>query len=106
MKHFATTLAAGLLLALIGCDKDIQSPGDLESATDEPALAAAAAAGLSFYQVSAGGDQTCGVTTEQKAYCWGGAGRSGDGTLAEHHRPAAVAGNLRFLQVSSGTTHA
>ena len=31
----------------------------------------ASLAGLLFRQVSAGGDHSCGVTTDDRAYCWG-----------------------------------
>jgi hypothetical protein len=40
---------------------------------------AAVAGGLQFGGVSPGGDHTCGVTTDKRAYCWGGL--LGDGTL-------------------------
>jgi alpha-tubulin suppressor-like RCC1 family protein len=105
MTRFANTIAAGLLLTILGCGEETQAPRDLESAPGiEPALATAAAA-LSFEQVSAGGAQTCGVTTDQKAYCWGYAGLVGDGSRVERHRPAAVAGARRWLLVSSGQGH-
>jgi alpha-tubulin suppressor-like RCC1 family protein len=107
MKPLAT-VAAGLLLAMLGCVQDNQSPGDPESPDgSEPALAAAATAALSFYQVSANFGHTCGLTTDNRAYCWGSGawGQIGDGTTVERHQPAAVAGGLRFSQVSAGWSH-
>jgi alpha-tubulin suppressor-like RCC1 family protein len=68
----------------------------------------AVAGGLRFRQVSAGENfHTCGVTTANVAYCWGRnfSGLLGDGTTANHPTPVAVAGGLRFRQVSAGSVH-
>jgi alpha-tubulin suppressor-like RCC1 family protein len=51
--------------------------------------------GLRFRQISAGFYHTCGVTTTNRAYCWG------NGTL----KPMAVAGGHSFRQVSAGESH-
>jgi alpha-tubulin suppressor-like RCC1 family protein len=67
-----------------------------------PALVAG---GLSFRQISAGYYHTCGVTTDNRAYCWGEGGYLGDGTLMRRLRPVPVAGGLSFRQVSAGTQH-
>jgi alpha-tubulin suppressor-like RCC1 family protein len=66
------------------------------------------AGGLTFRQVVAGGGHTCGVTTDDKAYCWGYGlyGQIGDGkTVEERHWPRAVAGGLSFRQIAAGGTH-
>jgi alpha-tubulin suppressor-like RCC1 family protein len=71
---------------------------------------------LSFRQVSAGLDHACGVTTENRAYCWGYAqwGQLGNGeqdgpdecnTHPCSSRPLAVAGGLSFRYVSAGWQH-
>jgi alpha-tubulin suppressor-like RCC1 family protein len=58
--------------------------------------------GLHFRQLSAGGDHTCGITTDFRAYCWGeNSGALGDITTS----PVAVAGGLHFRQVSAGDIH-
>ena len=52
--------------------------------------------GLRFRQISAGSYHTCGVTTGNRAYCWG---------LINHIavlKPVAVPGGLLFRQVSAG----
>ena len=56
--------------------------------------------------VSAGDSHTCGVTTDNRAWCWGSNfdGQLGDGTETDHIRPALVAGGLRFRTVSVGST--
>ena len=54
--------------------------------------------GLKFRQVSAGWGHTCGVTTDDRAYCWGS---TNPGT----NRPVAVAGGLRFRVVEIGAWH-
>ncbi|HEY9016651.1 MAG TPA: hypothetical protein VIM84_16475, partial [Gemmatimonadales bacterium] len=61
--------------------------------------------GLSFRQVSAGAYHTCGVTTDNRAYCWGLGGHLGDGTSMNRLRPTLVAGGLLFRQVSAGPEH-
>lgn len=65
--------------------------------------------GLRFRQVSAGYTHTCGVTTTNVAYCWGGnsSGQRGDGTIAtDRARPVAVVGGgQRYTQVQAGFTH-
>lgn len=60
--------------------------------------------GHSFRQVSTGLWYTCGVTTGNRAYCWGdnGAGQLGDGTTSLRLTPVAVVGGLSFRQVSAG----
>jgi alpha-tubulin suppressor-like RCC1 family protein len=83
---------AVLLIGLAACQDAGQSP----TAPDAPSsLAVSTAAALSFRQVSAGDDHTCGVTTANRAYCWG----RGQTT------PAAVSGGLQFLSVSAGMNH-
>jgi alpha-tubulin suppressor-like RCC1 family protein len=63
--------------------------------------------GLSFRQIAAGGAHSCGVTQDDRAYCWGNNfdGRIGDGTNTTRLRPVAVAGGLRFSRVSPGQVH-
>ena len=62
------------------------------------------AGGLSFDRVTAGNEQTCGETTNNRAYCWGDNtyGGLGDGTTTRRLTPVAVAGGLFFSQVSAG----
>jgi alpha-tubulin suppressor-like RCC1 family protein len=62
------------------------------------------AGGLSFRRVNAGGGFTCGVTTGDRAYCWGYNlnGQLGDGTRISRQKPVAVAGGLSFRQVIAG----
>jgi alpha-tubulin suppressor-like RCC1 family protein len=99
-RRCASTFAA-LLLAALGCREDASSPTVPEP---DPALATVAAAALEFYQVSGGYELTCGVTTDNRAYCWGynGQGQLGDGTTTHRLAPVAVAGGLRFRQISAG----
>jgi alpha-tubulin suppressor-like RCC1 family protein len=63
--------------------------------------------GLRFRQVSAGGSHTCGVTTDDLAYCWGlnDLGQLGDGTTKSRLTPVAVAGGHRFVRVDAGSLH-
>ena len=79
------------------------------------------AGGYRFRQVDAGGDHgpgegggeendgghTCGVTTDNRALCWGAGrhGQNGDGTLNLRKAPVLVAGGLVFQSVSTGASH-
>lgn len=63
--------------------------------------------GYSFRQVSAGDAHTCGVTTDDRVYCWGSNanGQLGDGSTMSRPQPVLVAGGLRFRQVEAGSYH-
>ena len=68
----------------------------------------AVSGGLLFRAVSTSFVFACGVTTDDRAYCWGWntEGELGDGTTTQRSKPVAVAGGLRFAQVSVGESHA
>jgi alpha-tubulin suppressor-like RCC1 family protein len=71
-------------------------------------LPTAVAGGLSFAQVSAGGQHTCGLTPAGKAYCWGNglSGQLGDGILhAPATSPSAVVGDRAYSQITAGRYH-
>jgi alpha-tubulin suppressor-like RCC1 family protein len=98
---------AGAGLGLVSCrNEEVAGPGDIDRS---PSLSSAAtAATLSFRQLDAGrGPHSCGVTTEDKAYCWGLGvfGELGDGTYTSRLLPVAVAGGLAFRAVSGGNSH-
>jgi alpha-tubulin suppressor-like RCC1 family protein len=114
LRRLASLLTPALLVAALGCREEAQSPTAPEL---EPALTAGAAQALSFRQVSTGGGfggdlHTCGVTTDDRAYCWGANvwGQLGIGTSTGPEdcgnpcstRPVAVLGGLRFRHVSVG----
>jgi alpha-tubulin suppressor-like RCC1 family protein len=113
-RRLAPVLAPALMVAGLGCREDAESPTGPASG---PALDIAPAQVLSFRQVSTGDSHTCGVTTDNRAFCWGrnDHGQLGnrtdtgpetcDGFLPCSTRPAAVAGGLRFRQVSAGGDH-
>ena len=65
--------------------------------------------GLRFRMVSAGGGHSCGVATDERAYCWGLSdyGQLGDGTTVRSPSPQEVAPgvNLRFAHISAGAEH-
>ncbi len=77
-----------------------------DGTTTDHSTPAAIDRGLSFVLVSAGGDQSCGLTTDGDAYCWGtnGAGL-GDGTTTSSASPVPVSGGLSFLSLSVGGNH-
>ena len=88
--------------ALLGCHEDAQSPTELIETT--PSQSVALAAALSFYQVDGGDTHSCGITTDNRAYCWGDnwAGQLGDGTTTGRLTPRPVLGGLRFRNISAG----
>ena len=59
---------------------------------------------LSFAQIEAGDEQTCGLTLSGTAYCWGlnvyGALGTGDPPITFRYAPAPVFGGLTFTQLS------
>lgn len=97
-------LAAAVLI-VTACNDDSTNPNEAAVPTQGSASLAAAGAPLSWYQLSAGldGFHTCGLTTANKAYCWG-TGYLGDGPAASNRRPApvAVTGGFQFRQISVG----
>ena len=62
------------------------------------------AGGLQWQRINAGGHYSCGVTTDQRAYCWGfnDDGNLGDGTQTLRRKPVPVAGGLRFRLIVAG----
>jgi alpha-tubulin suppressor-like RCC1 family protein len=100
IRRLAPVLAPTLVLAALGCRQEAESPTAPEAG---PALDITPAAALSFRQVSAGFIHTCGVTLDNRAFCWGrnGHGQLGDGTFHDRRRPIAVAGGLEFREVSA-----
>ena len=101
------TSAAALVIGVLGCGRDADSPtGPAGAPEPAPSVAEAAASTLVFSQVSTDDTHTCGITTDNLAYCWGhnGSGELGDGTPNQYTTlvPVAVAGGHRFRQVSAG----
>src|SRR6476659_5519574 len=90
MRSYHSALALSVLLSAMACTQD-QSPTGPE-ATPAPELSATAAATLVFRAISAGDSHTCGVTTTNKAYCWGSefGGALGDGGDFNSNVPVAV----------------
>jgi len=97
-----TVGAASLIVVAIACRSDDESALGPAS----PAVTATAATPLVFIQISAGGAHSCGITSDNKAYCWGanGSGQLGTGSRDEndHDRPLRVSGGLSFRQVKAG----
>ena len=62
-----------------------------------------------FARLTAGTNNTCGIDTAGKAWCWGwdGEGGVGDGDdgQASEYAPVAVADNHTFTTVTAGTSH-
>jgi alpha-tubulin suppressor-like RCC1 family protein len=68
---------------------------------------AAVVGGLRFRQLATGHTTTCGVTTDNRAYCWGrnDRGQIGDGTTTLRLTPVAVVGGHKFSQVEITFEH-
>ena len=68
------------------------------------------AGNLTFSQLSAGGDHTCGLTTSQIAYCWGrnstgqlGTSAVSIGSGSYSSVPVAVAGGRTYVSIAAGS---
>ncbi len=113
VKVSSFLLLAGSLL-LPACRNDVSSPTSESVPALEAGAATAVSTPLSFRQVSVGASHTCGVTTDDRAYCWGsnGDGQLGIGRPVSNPdgdfstAPIAVAGGFRFLWVDAGTDFA
>ena len=77
--------------------------GDGTMDPDAPDVVAVAATST-FRQLTAGGNHTCGVTTQDGGLCWGfnGRGQLGDGTTTNRSTPTAPVGDLALRHVSAG----
>ena len=98
--RFAPILSLALVAAALGCREDAQSPNAPEPG---PAFAGQASQCAVVPPGERGLVHTCGVTTGNLAYCWGTT--SGRTRRRHDHRTSdavAVAGGLRFRQVSAG----
>jgi Regulator of chromosome condensation (RCC1) repeat len=64
--------------------------------------------GVTFTSITAGADESCGLTSAGAAYCWGrnDAGQLGDNTTTDEHVPVAVQqGGVTFASITSGRWH-
>ena len=108
-----------LVLSLFGCSEDATSPNRIDEPSI-PQMNVSAAATLTFREVSAGHFHSCGVTSDNRAYCWGynESGQLGTGStdgpeecegaggpFSCSTHPALVAGGHHFIQVSVAETH-
>jgi alpha-tubulin suppressor-like RCC1 family protein len=60
--------------------------------------------GQSFAAIHAGYYQTCAITTDGTAECWGlnGSGQNGDGTTDDRHAPVSVGDAMPFTSLATG----
>jgi alpha-tubulin suppressor-like RCC1 family protein len=93
-------LLALVLAGALGCGDENQAPTSPEAS----AALASASAPLDFFQVSAGNGQSCGITVDNRLFCWGrnDHGQVGDGSQIDRLRPTPIAQSLRFRLVSAG----
>jgi alpha-tubulin suppressor-like RCC1 family protein len=87
----------------LGCGPDTESP---VGPSVLPSTATATTT-LVFRQISAGWVHSCGVTTDNRAYCWGSdsTGQLGDKATTNRGRPTLVAGGLSWREVYAGGAH-
>src|SRR5215217_1245671 len=104
MTRIPRQLPMILLAAALGCDDSITEPSVTRQT---PASFSAAAAPLSFRQVTTGANHSCGLTFGNRVFCWGSNddGELGDGTRTDRSRPVLVATSVRFIQLSAGRAH-
>ena len=64
--------------------------------------------GVTFTSITAGADESCGLTSGGAAYCWGpnDSGQLGDNTTTAEHVPVAVhQGGVTFASITAGWTY-
>ena len=89
-------------LSLAACNDEMSPTGP------SPSTSLTAAAVATWTQVAVGGQHTCALASNGRAYCWGYAvwGQVGTGSGPnEVPTPTRVAGNLTFIQITAGLTH-
>ena len=59
---------------------------------------------LALASVSAGWVHTCGLTSAGHAYCWGAAGRTGDGGTTNRLTPVRVSGSDSYRSLDAGSS--
>src|SRR3954469_2804861 len=112
-RHLQATIAAclpGMARAGTSCKEDeITGPAEAGSPARGGAdLASSASTNLAIQYLSLGLNHTCGITPNQRSYCWG---RNSDGQLGtgspswRTSRPVAVVGGLSFIQLSVNEKH-
>ena len=82
--------------------------GNGDTANQSIPVAVAVPRDIFFSQLTAGGDHTCAIGSDDKAYCWGdgSAGRLGNGGISDRSTPLAVTvEDVSFSQVASGGAH-
>src|SRR3954454_15474345 len=99
------SLSGAAVIAALGCGKDPVAPS--EPGVPIPLASVTASSPLLFRYISNGSYHTCGVTLDDRAYCWGlnTHGGVGDGTTTDRNAPVRVARGLRLTQISAGTDH-
>jgi alpha-tubulin suppressor-like RCC1 family protein len=87
-------------------DNGVGQLGGGSAGADRP-TPSAVAGGLHFRHLTSGSIHSCGVTTDDRIYCWGSnsAGQLGDGTGMNRPAAVAVVGGLAFAEVAAGTGH-
>jgi alpha-tubulin suppressor-like RCC1 family protein len=76
--------------------------------TDRSTPVAVQQGGVTFASITAGADESCGLTSAGAAYCWGSnwAGQLGDNTTTDRSTPVAVQqGGVTFASITAGWAH-
>ena len=103
MRPMSWCGGVALAVAVTACAENTGPEVQLDEVTDR-----AAVTNLTFAQVSAGQDHTCGRTMSGgKLYCWGDNyyGQLGNATRNNKKRPTPVSSSLQFRWVSAGPGH-
>lgn len=79
--------------------------GTGSDAQQNSATPVAVAGGLTFRQLAAGADHMCGVTTDDRVFCWGAnnAGQLGTGNRTSSATPVRAAAPRTFRRVTAGS---
>jgi alpha-tubulin suppressor-like RCC1 family protein len=81
---------------------------NVQGLTLSPAEFSAVGTNFQLRSISSGNSSTCGVTSDDVAYCWGlnENGQLGTGSTSDRGQPSLVAGGIGFRDVAVGASHA
>jgi alpha-tubulin suppressor-like RCC1 family protein len=91
----------------LGDGVSVPSDPNLRLANTQRTSPTVVSGNIRFSTITAGPYQTCGISLQGLAYCWGWniAGQLGDGTKETRFAPTAVSTSITFRSIGVGRTH-
>ncbi|MGH3375792.1 MAG: RCC1 domain-containing protein [Actinoallomurus sp.] len=104
LTRFPRLVVAAAATTLVACQGEPPT-APVGAASDPAAIVASPTSAPDFVHLTDGLEHTCGVTPDNRVFCWGynHYGQLGDGTTTNRLLPRLVAGGVHFKVVSAGT---